>query len=368
MKDYWKDSPSGGEFANFPGDKSITNETIDDTLAMLKNSHTSWLGPSHPGYEELSMEKQVNLNKLLNLMGYRYSITKSEYTDLTYPGENLKGQISITNSGIAPFYFNWPVQLSLTDCTHGSLQDEKLNFDLKTFLPGDSVIPFDFKSKDNLPSGIYNLNLSILDETNLKPSVEFANAGCENSKFCTIGKTIINMPFPSRCDDLKFKDFHNYIYYSDKKLSVNSIHNDGFDLSENNTFIYQDFMRSDNVQIDLGIGYSDSNVESYSILKYDGEKAVDLLTIKYVDNTHLHLCVALGTTTDQCTLTLPATISVKRSEHTLEISSFSDGMKKETYSYDWINSSDVFKMGLNIKFKPRNTSYTTKLDCFSISK
>jgi hypothetical protein len=84
MKDFWKTAPSGGEFANYPGEQYIETKNLESTIDMLKNSHTSWLGPSHPGYNKLNNEKQQNLDNLLNLMGYRYSIISSEHMDYVY--------------------------------------------------------------------------------------------------------------------------------------------------------------------------------------------------------------------------------------------------------------------------------------------
>ncbi|EJO5347339.1 DUF4832 domain-containing protein [Clostridium botulinum] len=188
MRGYWEKRPSAGEFANYPGDMYLENKNIESTINMIKNSHTTWLGPSNPGYVKLPKEKKKNLDRLLNIIGYRYTITRIQYSYINSPGQSLIGSISIKNSGVAPFYFKWPIQLILEGPKGKIVQKQNLNYDIRNLLPGNVDIPFQIPLNKNLPSGIYKVKVCILNPETNKPAIEFANFGCKNSKVCNVGE------------------------------------------------------------------------------------------------------------------------------------------------------------------------------------
>ena len=74
----------------------------------------SSLEPSSPSYDPLVKGIQSRIKLFLKRMGYHFSLVKA-----TYPNKvNLDSEIVVEmvwkNSGVAPFYFSWPLELSLT--------------------------------------------------------------------------------------------------------------------------------------------------------------------------------------------------------------------------------------------------------------
>lgn len=187
MPDYWKTAPSGGEFANYPGSKYIKSDRIDSTIKMLEQSHTSWLGPSAPIYENVTSNDKENLNKILMKMGYRFYIKKSEYTANVKAGDSINGTITINNKGVAPFYYNWAFQISLVDNNGKNAGNYKPSIDITKIYPGENKLTYSIKSDKKLKKGTYKMNLSVLDPDTNKPAIQFANKSEKEAKTYNIG-------------------------------------------------------------------------------------------------------------------------------------------------------------------------------------
>ena len=113
MPDFWKSAPSGGEFANYPGLQYIQEDTIGQTFKALADTHVSWLGPSFPSPRSLSKPLLDNLNKISNAMGYRFVVKSVSHTGKVTGGSKLPVEMAMENKGVAPFYYKWPLELSL---------------------------------------------------------------------------------------------------------------------------------------------------------------------------------------------------------------------------------------------------------------
>ncbi|MBC8062763.1 MAG: DUF4832 domain-containing protein [Clostridiaceae bacterium] len=188
MKGFWKEAPSGGEFADYPGEKFLDNSNFKKTTAMLTDSHTSWLGPSAPIYKKLSTARQNNLDKLSKLMGYRFSVTKAVFRTELLPGQEQKGSITIKNSGVAPFYFNWPLNVSVTDISGNEVGSVDINFDIRNIIPGEFEVSFSYILKADILPGVYNISFSIKNPETGKPAINFANKDMETQKKCNLGQ------------------------------------------------------------------------------------------------------------------------------------------------------------------------------------
>jgi hypothetical protein len=198
MKDFWKSAPSSGEFSNYPGEAWIEEENFQRTLNMLKQSHTSFLGPSAPIYEELSVEKQKRLDILLKTMGYRFKVIESTYYDEIKSGENQEGTIKIANEGIAPFYFEWPMYVTVKNSKNNEVASMKLDYDIRTLLPGEAKISYSIDLDNDLEEGEYKIYVFITDSDSGKPAIAFANKIIYEDKMCYLGSFKIKKPVQNK--------------------------------------------------------------------------------------------------------------------------------------------------------------------------
>jgi hypothetical protein len=97
----------------------------------------------------------------------------------------------VRNTGSAPFYYNWPVEVSLLDPASREVvwKDTFEGDDIRSWLPGDQwnsktkrydikAVTYDisgsFVMPEDLPQGDHVLALAILDPAGMVPSVRFA--------------------------------------------------------------------------------------------------------------------------------------------------------------------------------------------------
>ncbi len=180
MPDFWKHAPSGGEFANYPGLQYLNDSRIERTLEMARETHLSWLGPSAPIYGDYGGEIRTNSDLLLKTMGYRFVLMiLTVHGDTFYSGDSLTIDMSWANKGAAPFYFNWPVELSIVGPDGNPMMVKTLDTNIRTWLPGEKVdltgIRLDLPS--DAVNGTYSVRVAIIDPATGAPAIDFPIKG-----------------------------------------------------------------------------------------------------------------------------------------------------------------------------------------------
>lgn len=93
-------------------------------------------------------ELKEKCEEWIKRMGYRYSVTKTEYPSSALKGDSLEITLTLENSGVAPIYHNYPFVLRLTG--ENETYSFNTNIDLRTVLPGE----YTFKEIIDLPKEI----------------------------------------------------------------------------------------------------------------------------------------------------------------------------------------------------------------------
>jgi hypothetical protein len=176
MPDFWKYSFSGGEFAEGNPEKWLADGAIMESLRQIRESHTSWLGPSAPGDVPAGSGLQRNLDAMHNAMGYRFVLEAAKFSASALPGDNVDVTMLWNNKGVAPFYFDWPLELRLVD-EHGDVAAASVleNADLRSWLPGRSEVTGALAIPAGLASGDYALAVAILDPETEAAGILLAN-------------------------------------------------------------------------------------------------------------------------------------------------------------------------------------------------
>lgn len=177
MPEFWKHTSSGGEIANPPGMSCFDDNNINTTLAQLKACHTSWLGPSCPAYYSSTPEQQKNYELVLNTLGYRLLLYSVKHPLKLGAGDSLPVKMEWRNNGVAPFYYEWPLELSLSDSDSNIVYLETVAEDIRTWLPGKKKIQASMKLPEDLEPGVYTLCAAIIDPATGRPGLELAIGG-----------------------------------------------------------------------------------------------------------------------------------------------------------------------------------------------
>lgn len=217
LGDQWKTQPIGGEItwnwgdlAKFRSFEQVVADkyTCDYIIEQIRNLHCNHLGGiTWANFNDPEFKKNAEI--LQKAMGYRFVLS-----DFTYPKEIKQGKplnisFKVTNTGSSPFYYNWPVELSLLDPeTHQKVWGKTLEeVNISEWMPGDnwsieeesyqktaplSEIKSSILIDQNLPDGEYIIALSVLDPAGMLPSLRFANENYFEGGYHPMGYIGIN--------------------------------------------------------------------------------------------------------------------------------------------------------------------------------
>jgi hypothetical protein len=100
-------------------------------------THASWLlnqGVFDPGFT--GTQKELALAGAQQL-GYEIYVTNAALVDACVSGP-LNVSVQILNTGVAPFYYDWPLQLGALNSSHALAQTWTTTWKLSSLLPADS--------------------------------------------------------------------------------------------------------------------------------------------------------------------------------------------------------------------------------------
>lgn len=211
LGDRWKTQPIGGEItwnwgslARFKSFEQVVTdpEFYKLTLRQIRNLHCNHLGGiTWANFEEPAFKEAAA--KLQKAMGYRFVIDKASYNARVDNAKKLSLRFNVTNTGSSPFYYDWPLQVSLLDPqTHQPVWSTTLKkVKINKWMPGDEwdedkqvysiaapVYSIDEKLKiSGVAKGRYILAVSVLDPAGNKPALRFANTSYINGGYTALG-------------------------------------------------------------------------------------------------------------------------------------------------------------------------------------
>jgi hypothetical protein len=216
---------------------------VINSIRWLHCTQLRWI----ENYDRKNEAAVKGAEEIQKVFGYRYVLNEVRFS----LNDSLKIAFDVTNTGSAPFYYDWPVEVALLDTkNHKPVWKSTLDkADIRTWLPGEGwtdpqwtavsgwseFVPdtnwnatgickwqkppikntVEGKFKVNLPEGIYILSLAIIDPAGNLPSLRFATSNYLNGGRNPVG--MINFE-KNQCDPLP-SDFP-----FDDPVSDNSLH------------------------------------------------------------------------------------------------------------------------------------------------
>lgn len=190
MPDFWKYGPSAGEFGGVIT-QFLSDATIAQTIRLATESHTSFLGPRCPADPTKGTAPQKNIDALHNIMGYRFVLQSTSLEELVQPGSTVPVTMVWNNKGVAPFYYDWPLELSLINNNGSIVLKTALDEDIRSWLPGIRTINVSMVIPENLPEGTYNLCIAIIDPETNSPGIDLAITGKRSDGRYSIGNITV---------------------------------------------------------------------------------------------------------------------------------------------------------------------------------
>jgi len=219
----WKTAVIGGETAYDwgkyqiqPGkspdeslSKPVHRDYITDQIRKLHANHIGWIA----NYTQSNDSVKAGAELIQKAMGYRFVVSQVTYPKRIDTGNKFMVSFKVINTGSTPFYYNWPVEISLLDpATKQPVWKQTCNnLDIRTWLPGDKwddesdiyTIPAEIYSVNqtfllaDVPSGEYIIALAILDPGGNLPCALFAIKNYYNGGRHPIGKVGVNKKIDS---------------------------------------------------------------------------------------------------------------------------------------------------------------------------
>lgn len=170
----WKVAVVGGEMVPGAATKWL-GQDYKTTLAMIEESHFSWMGPYCPALTDSHRNLfERRCHEMVRKMGYEFQITQVRHPKTATANRSFQISLSGENSGVAPFYYPWSIEWVLLDSAGKEVAIQKTDWDIRKWKPGsfsnEAELTFD------VPSGEYQLAVGIRDPWLDRPSIKFANA------------------------------------------------------------------------------------------------------------------------------------------------------------------------------------------------
>ncbi|WP_217592023.1 S-layer homology domain-containing protein [Cohnella sp. GbtcB17] len=208
--EFWKTNSMGGEMRPeiqvkmWNNDPPRYNEPAtpiegaqgEDYYTSLNLTHASWLIAQGIFQTPLGQEPLARATEGSRKMGYEYDVPTA-YLDAT--GGNLKVGVEVENKGVAPFYYNWKVELAAQTDT-GIVKIWEPGWDLKDILPNtngfDGNKLFASTSNPALGNGSYQILMRYVNpleqiNADAKP-FRFANAEQNEGGWLNLGSVVVS--------------------------------------------------------------------------------------------------------------------------------------------------------------------------------
>lgn len=201
LGDLWRGSLIGGEVAydwgrykEQPGESPIDTVSdpvhrnfLIDTIRSLHCTQLRWVAD----YNQADPVARAGAEEVQKAFGYRFVLEEVRYPRRIAPGESFEVTFQVVNTGSAPFYYDWPVELSLLepDTGHPIWRARFESADIRTWMPGDhwdssrkaytrpavsNRVRGSFTLDRTVALGQYHLVIAILDPAGNVPSLRMA--------------------------------------------------------------------------------------------------------------------------------------------------------------------------------------------------
>jgi len=177
--DQWESQPIGGEIRpeiwGCVFDVPSCAPKGQEFDRCVKQTHVSWLMDSGMYREKPGPARLAQAQERVRRMGYEFYI--SEAQSRCSPAEHsISVSLHVQNRGVAPFYYDWPVQLALLNARNELSITWPADFKLTGILPGGPGATWSFaRAGVEFPSGVYKLLLRVPNPLANGHPIYFAN-------------------------------------------------------------------------------------------------------------------------------------------------------------------------------------------------
>jgi hypothetical protein len=175
----WKKHPIGGEIRPEVWgqifDAKPTHKQAQDFAKCVQQTHASWLMDSGMFNKKPSADRVHRATEAVRQMGYDFYV-QSARIDRT-EAQQIEVELQVRNNGVAPFYYDWSMELAVLSSTGDLLKTYPVDWKLTTIAP--SATPTIMKTMllmQDLPDSAAKLALRVVNPLPKGKPLRFANA------------------------------------------------------------------------------------------------------------------------------------------------------------------------------------------------
>lgn len=170
---HWRSNPISGESPLASQKRAWSNDHAD-VMTVLRDYHFSFLGPA--GGHEIA-GNQARLLPMKRLLGYNLHLVRADWPDEVSRGVAFPVTVVFTNTGAAPCYHRFPLELALCEADGTPRWRGAFDADLRELPPGSNFVRTTLFDVGALTTGSYSVRVGILDPRTGEPGVRLQSAG-----------------------------------------------------------------------------------------------------------------------------------------------------------------------------------------------
>ncbi len=173
----WRTQPIGGEVR-----PEVWKCLFDEPSCAPKGqefdrcvavTHASWLCNEGVFRGQIQGAARARAIQRVQRMGYELHIAQA---DVRTSSGKIDVALTVTNTGVAPFYYDWPVELGVFTGANERTITWKTDWQLSAIVPGDAAAPWRFQATvPALAPGAYHLLLRVANPLTNGLPLRFAN-------------------------------------------------------------------------------------------------------------------------------------------------------------------------------------------------
>jgi hypothetical protein len=175
----WQKHPIGGEIRPEVWgqifDAKPTHKQAQDFAKCVQQTHASWLMDSGMFNKKQSADRVQRATEAVQRMGYDFYV-QSARIDQT-DAQHVEVELQVLNQGVAPFYYDWSMELAVLSSTGSLLKTYPVDWKLTTIAP--STTPAIMKTAipmQDLSDPAAKLALRVVNPLPKGKPLRFANA------------------------------------------------------------------------------------------------------------------------------------------------------------------------------------------------
>lgn len=181
----WPTQPIGGEVRpevwgccfDEPGCEPAGQEFAK----CIEATHVTWLMDSGAFEMPMTPERLAKAARLVRRMGYEFYV--SEASAVCAKSGSLEISVTIENKGVAPFYYDWPIELAAMDVSGNLAATWRTAWNIRRLVSSGPAVEWKHsKAQHDLKAGSYKLLMRVINPMPNGRPLGFANASMNADK------------------------------------------------------------------------------------------------------------------------------------------------------------------------------------------